>query len=195
MEALEDVVRPSVALLVSHEPHPLTIVVFLCFLFPGRGAPRGGRGRGGAGMSKCFFMNFSKFDFVLIPAGGSNAVVVEPHRLEGLFAQILIISFQSHTFSRRRVHRPQRRQGCAGHQEHDPRHLRVCREAHLSRRKLIATYRITHNHNLTFLSHQAGESKVEYRVWNPFRSKLAAAILGGVEAIHIKPGAKVNSAC
>lgn len=35
------------------------------------------------------------------------------------------------------------------------------------------------------------EGKVEYRVWNPFRSKLAAAILGGVENIHIKPGAKV----
>ncbi|WCJ36691.1 rRNA 2'-O-methyltransferase fibrillarin 2 [Euphorbia peplus] len=34
-------------------------------------------------------------------------------------------------------------------------------------------------------------TKVEYRVWNPFRSKLAAAILGGVDHIHIKPGAKV----
>ncbi|GKV31194.1 hypothetical protein SLEP1_g39910 [Rubroshorea leprosula] len=34
-------------------------------------------------------------------------------------------------------------------------------------------------------------SKVEYRVWNPFRSKLAAAILGGVDNIWIKPGAKV----
>lgn len=33
--------------------------------------------------------------------------------------------------------------------------------------------------------------KVEYRVWNPFRSKLGAAILGGVDQIHIKPGAKV----
>ena len=32
---------------------------------------------------------------------------------------------------------------------------------------------------------------MEYRVWNPFRSKLAAAILGGVDKIHIKPGAKV----
>jgi rRNA 2'-O-methyltransferase fibrillarin len=30
--------------------------------------------------------------------------------------------------------------------------------------------------------------KVEYRVWNPFRSKVAAAIVGGVENIHIKPG-------
>ncbi|KAI6672376.1 hypothetical protein NL676_000282 [Syzygium grande] len=34
-------------------------------------------------------------------------------------------------------------------------------------------------------------SKVEYRVWNPFRSKLAAAILGGVDEIWIKPGARV----
>merc|ERR1719422_997128 len=30
--------------------------------------------------------------------------------------------------------------------------------------------------------------KVEYRVWNPFRSKLAAAILGGVDKIHMPPG-------
>ncbi|KAK4734569.1 hypothetical protein R3W88_008830 [Solanum pinnatisectum] len=34
-------------------------------------------------------------------------------------------------------------------------------------------------------------TKVEYRVWNPFRSKLAAAILGGVDDIWIKPGARV----
>jgi rRNA 2'-O-methyltransferase fibrillarin len=31
-------------------------------------------------------------------------------------------------------------------------------------------------------------TKIEYRVWNPFRSKLAAAILSGVENIYIKPG-------
>jgi len=35
------------------------------------------------------------------------------------------------------------------------------------------------------------EGKVEYRVWNPFRSKIAAAIVGGVENIYITPGAKV----
>ena len=34
-------------------------------------------------------------------------------------------------------------------------------------------------------------SKTEYRIWNPFRSKLGAAILGGVEDIHIKPGSRV----
>ena len=34
-------------------------------------------------------------------------------------------------------------------------------------------------------------SKVEYRVWNPFRSKLAAGVLGGMDKIFIAPGAKV----
>jgi len=33
--------------------------------------------------------------------------------------------------------------------------------------------------------------KLEYRVWNPFRSKLAAAIMGGLDDIHMKPGSKV----
>ncbi|XP_071732633.1 rRNA 2'-O-methyltransferase fibrillarin 1-like [Rutidosis leptorrhynchoides] len=34
-------------------------------------------------------------------------------------------------------------------------------------------------------------TKTEYRVWNPFRSKLAAAVLGGVDNIWMKPGSKV----
>lgn len=34
-------------------------------------------------------------------------------------------------------------------------------------------------------------TKVEYRVWNPFRSKLAAGVLGGLERIYIEPGKKV----
>lgn len=38
---------------------------------------------------------------------------------------------------------------------------------------------------------EEGEKKLEYRAWNPFRSKLAAAILGGVDHIHMKPGSKV----
>uniref|UniRef100_A0A8C3Y726 rRNA 2'-O-methyltransferase fibrillarin n=1 Tax=Catharus ustulatus TaxID=91951 RepID=A0A8C3Y726_CATUS len=38
---------------------------------------------------------------------------------------------------------------------------------------------------------QDGDTSVEYRAWNPFRSKLAAAILGGIDQIHIRPGAKV----
>lgn len=34
-------------------------------------------------------------------------------------------------------------------------------------------------------------TKTEYRVWNPFRSKLAAGILGGLDEIFIRPGCKV----
>ncbi|RKO84693.1 Fibrillarin-domain-containing protein [Blyttiomyces helicus] len=37
----------------------------------------------------------------------------------------------------------------------------------------------------------ADGTKTEYRVWNPFRSKIAAGILGGVDHIHIAPGKKV----
>jgi rRNA 2'-O-methyltransferase fibrillarin len=36
----------------------------------------------------------------------------------------------------------------------------------------------------SFLQNEDG-TKVEYRVWNPFRSKLAAAIIGGVDEIWI----------
>ncbi|KAE8780958.1 mediator of RNA polymerase II transcription subunit 36a-like [Hordeum vulgare] len=34
-------------------------------------------------------------------------------------------------------------------------------------------------------------SKVEYRLWNPFRSNLAASVLGGVDNIWIAPGTRV----
>ncbi|XDT47206.1 Fibrillarin [Nakaseomyces glabratus] len=34
-------------------------------------------------------------------------------------------------------------------------------------------------------------TKVEYRVWNPFRSKLAAGIMGGLDELFIAPGKKV----
>ncbi|KAJ3283512.1 fibrillarin, partial [Blyttiomyces sp. JEL0837] len=37
----------------------------------------------------------------------------------------------------------------------------------------------------------ADGTKTEYRVWNPFRSKLAAGVLGGLDKIHIAPGKKV----
>lgn len=33
--------------------------------------------------------------------------------------------------------------------------------------------------------------RIEYRVWNPFRSKLGAGIVGGIGACPVKPGAKV----
>lgn len=34
-------------------------------------------------------------------------------------------------------------------------------------------------------------TRIEYRVWNPFRSKLGAGIVGGIGACPVKPGAKV----
>jgi rRNA 2'-O-methyltransferase fibrillarin len=37
----------------------------------------------------------------------------------------------------------------------------------------------------------APATSTEYRVWNPFRSKLAAGILGGMENIYMQPGSKV----
>lgn len=41
------------------------------------------------------------------------------------------------------------------------------------------------------ISTEDNEQKTEYRIWNPFRSKLCAAVVAGVEDIHIKPGAKL----
>jgi len=41
------------------------------------------------------------------------------------------------------------------------------------------------------VSVETTDGKKEYRVWNPFRSKIAAAVQGGVENIWIKPGSKV----
>ncbi|GJE90696.1 fibrillarin [Phanerochaete sordida] len=35
------------------------------------------------------------------------------------------------------------------------------------------------------------DTKIEYRVWNPFRSKLAAGVLGGMDHVFIEPGKKV----
>jgi len=33
--------------------------------------------------------------------------------------------------------------------------------------------------------------KIEYRQWNPYRSKIGAAIVGGIPSIHFGPGSKV----
>eukprot|EP00210_Caulerpa_lentillifera_P001835 g1765.t1 len=35
------------------------------------------------------------------------------------------------------------------------------------------------------------KEKIEYRVWNPFRSKLAAGILAGIGEVYMKPGCKL----
>mmetsp|Transcript_25244 Transcript_25244/g.39396 ORF Transcript_25244/g.39396 Transcript_25244/m.39396 type:complete len:295 (-) Transcript_25244:59-943(-) len=38
---------------------------------------------------------------------------------------------------------------------------------------------------------QSAPAKKEYRMWNPYRSKLAAAIYNGIERVHIHPGTRV----
>jgi len=50
---------------------------------------------------------------------------------------------------------------------------------------------IKHNFCWQFQDPNNPGQKIEYRVWNPFRSKLGAAILGGVDNIWIKPGTKL----
>jgi rRNA 2'-O-methyltransferase fibrillarin len=47
-----------------------------------------------------------------------------------------------------------------------------------------------YNEKKIAVTDEAGE-KTEYRVWNPYRSKLAATILGGIDTCEVKPGAKV----
>lgn len=41
------------------------------------------------------------------------------------------------------------------------------------------------------ISVEVGTEKVEYRVWNPYRSKIAASVVGGISETGIIPGAKV----
>jgi rRNA 2'-O-methyltransferase fibrillarin len=41
------------------------------------------------------------------------------------------------------------------------------------------------------VSVEVGGDKIEYRLWNPFRSKVASAILGGIDWLPMKPGDKV----
>lgn len=55
----------------------------------------------------------------------------------------------------------------------------------------IAPGESVYNEKRVSVVEEGKEEKVEYRTWNPFRSKLAAAVVGGVENIYIKPGAKV----
>ncbi|XP_071806572.1 rRNA 2'-O-methyltransferase fibrillarin-like isoform X2 [Asterias amurensis] len=101
----------------------------------GRGGPRG-RGRGGGrggGMA------------------GGRKVIVEPHRLEGVF-------------------------------------ISRGKEDALVTKNLVPGDTV---YGEKKISVEEGEVKIEYRAWNPFRSKLAAAILGGVDQIHMKPGEKV----
>lgn len=41
------------------------------------------------------------------------------------------------------------------------------------------------------ISVEVNGEKVEYRVWNPYRSKIAASVVGGISETGIVPGSKV----
>lgn len=51
--------------------------------------------------------------------------------------------------------------------------------------------RITVEVSIKSFDIQQGEDKTEYRVWNPFRSKIASAVVSGVRNIYMEPGSKV----
>jgi len=57
--------------------------------------------------------------------------------------------------------------------------------------KNLAPGESVYNEKRVSVEDKENESKIEYRVWNPFRSKLAASIVGGIENIYMKPGCKV----
>lgn len=57
--------------------------------------------------------------------------------------------------------------------------------------KNLAPGESVYNEKRVSVDNKESGEKVEYRVWNPFRSKLAAAIVGGIENIYMQPGSKV----
>jgi rRNA 2'-O-methyltransferase fibrillarin len=57
--------------------------------------------------------------------------------------------------------------------------------------KNLVTGESVYNEKRVSVDNKESGDKTEYRVWNPFRSKLASAIVGGIENIYMKPGSKV----
>nr|XP_025865391.1 rRNA/tRNA 2'-O-methyltransferase fibrillarin-like protein 1 [Vulpes vulpes] len=130
---------------------------------------------------------------------GAAGVSVEPHRHEGVFiyrgaedalVTLNLVPGQSVYGERRLTSR--RRKGAAGVSVEPHRHEGVFiyrgAEDALVTLNLVPGQSVYGERRLTVTE---GGVRQEYRAWNPFRSKLAAAILGGVDQIHIKPKAKV----
>jgi rRNA 2'-O-methyltransferase fibrillarin len=98
---------------------------------------------------------------------GGSKVVVEPHRHQGVF------------IARGKEDALVTRNMVTGESVYGEKRITV----------QVWWFEFLHFSFLTFA--QEGETKLEYRVWNPFRSKIAAAIVGGVDNLYIKPGSKV----
>ena len=57
--------------------------------------------------------------------------------------------------------------------------------------KNLAPGQVVYGEKHIQVSDPSSDTKLEYRVWNAFRSKLGAAILNGIESIYMEPGSKV----
>jgi len=141
----------------------------------GRGTPRGRGGRGGGRGGRGGM-------------GGGKKVVVEPHRHAGVFIargkeDALVtknmVMGESVYGGKKVVVEPHRHAGVF---------IARGKEDALVTKNMVMGESVYGEKRIA-VEDEAG--KIEYRVWNPFRSKLAAAILGGVDAIHMPPGSKV----
>ncbi|RWA07145.1 hypothetical protein EKO27_g7958 [Xylaria grammica] len=135
----------------------------------GRGAPRGGA-RGGRGGGK--------------PGGAGAKVVVEPHRHAGIFVSR---GKEDHLLTRSVAPGVEVVSGLNPFQD------RVgSKYASLDApRPRYGEKRITIDEQTKDADGASVSTKIEYRIWNPFRSKLAAAVIGGIDNIFIAPGKKV----
>lgn len=95
---------------------------------------------------------------------GGKTVVVEPHRYEGFLFVALHNRIHSGVF------------------------IVKGKEDALATRNLVPGESV---YGEKRVSVEDGGQSIEYRVWNPFRSKLAASMMGGLENTHIKPGTKL----
>ena len=119
---------------------------------------------------------------VVAKKSSSNPIVTRVGSRETLFRRDDVF-FRS-------VHRSIEGRRHAADEEHGRWRKCLRGETHQRRCKASGT---NENDSMFFLSFLQAENqeKIEYRVWNPFRSKLGAAILSGVDSIHMPPGTKV----
>ncbi|KAG9519112.1 Fibrillarin, partial [Aureobasidium melanogenum] len=128
------------------------------------GGDRGGRGRGGARGGRGAPRGGGRGGRGGAGAGakGGAKAIVEPHRHEGVFV-------------------------ARGKED------MLCTRSMAPGVSVYGEKRITVDSPAPVVENgeTAAATKVEYRVWNPFRSKIAAGILGGLQDIYMKPGSKV----
>ncbi|KJZ75691.1 rRNA 2'-O-methyltransferase fibrillarin [Hirsutella minnesotensis 3608] len=131
--------------------------------FGGRGGARGGRGapRGAAGRGGRGGRGGARGGRGGSAQKGGSKVIVEPHRHPGVF-----------------VVRGGKEDGLA------TRNFCV-------NESVYGEKRIQHDEVIKNEDGTTTTTKVEYRMWNPFRSKLCAAIAGGADEIYMRPGSRV----